>query len=142
MRYRDGFDKARMMEAGKVQEVPVDFARDVVVPGPGHRLRVQVSSSNFPRFDRNLNTGGRNYDETTWRVARNAVHHSGRRRRVSSSRCCALTAATTAVAESAIPNDDAGPARAGPRSWPPHRSDRSDRSMRRSGMNQIRATAT
>jgi len=36
-----------------------------------------VSSSNFPRFDRNLNTGGRNYDETTWRVARNAVHHSG-----------------------------------------------------------------
>ena len=30
----------------------------------------------FPRFDRNLNTGGRNYDETTWRVAKNAIHHS------------------------------------------------------------------
>jgi predicted acyl esterase len=37
-----------------------------------------VSSSNFPRFERNLNTGGRNYDETAWVVARNAIHHSRR----------------------------------------------------------------
>jgi putative CocE/NonD family hydrolase len=77
VRYRDGFDKARMMEAGKVYEVPVDLHATSWYLAPGHRLRVQVSSSNFPRFDRNLNTGGRNYDETTWRVARNAVHHSG-----------------------------------------------------------------
>jgi X-Pro dipeptidyl-peptidase C-terminal non-catalytic domain. len=35
-----------------------------------------VSSSNFPRFDRNLNTGGKNYDETQSVVAHNAVHHS------------------------------------------------------------------
>jgi len=35
-----------------------------------------VSSSNFPRFDRNLNTGGRNYEEATGVVAHNAVHHS------------------------------------------------------------------
>jgi len=35
-----------------------------------------VSSSNFPRFDRNLNTGGKNYDEVKGVVARNAVHHS------------------------------------------------------------------
>jgi predicted acyl esterase len=42
----------------------------------GHRIRIEVSSSNFPRFDRNLNTGGRNYDETKGVVARNAVHHS------------------------------------------------------------------
>ncbi|MEO8857494.1 MAG: CocE/NonD family hydrolase C-terminal non-catalytic domain-containing protein, partial [Burkholderiaceae bacterium] len=42
---------------------------------PGHKLRVAVSSSNFPRFDRNLNTGGDNVSETTWVVARNAVHH-------------------------------------------------------------------
>ena len=33
----------------------------------GHRIRIEVSSSNFPRFDRNLNTGGNNYDETTGR---------------------------------------------------------------------------
>jgi hypothetical protein len=35
-----------------------------------------VSSSNFPRFDRNLNTGGNNYDESKGVVAHNAVHHS------------------------------------------------------------------
>ncbi|MBI4500512.1 MAG: acylase, partial [Gemmatimonadetes bacterium] len=44
----------------------------------GHRIRLEVSSSNFPRFDRNLNTGGKNYDEATGVVANNAVHHSTR----------------------------------------------------------------
>jgi predicted acyl esterase len=43
---------------------------------PGHRLRLEVSSSSFPRFDRNLNTGGKNYDETKWKVAKNSVHHT------------------------------------------------------------------
>jgi hypothetical protein len=42
----------------------------------GHRIRIEVSSSNFPRFDRNLNTGGNNYDESKAVVAHNAVHHS------------------------------------------------------------------
>ncbi len=32
--------------------------------------------ANFPRFDRNLNTGGNSYDETTWVVAQNVIHHS------------------------------------------------------------------
>ena len=43
---------------------------------PGHRVRIEVSSSNFPRFDRNLNTGGNNYDETEWDIAENTVHHA------------------------------------------------------------------
>ena len=42
----------------------------------GHRVRIEVSSSNFPRYDRNLNTGGDNWSETEGVVARNAVHHS------------------------------------------------------------------
>jgi predicted acyl esterase len=37
---------------------------------------MEVSSSNFPRFDRNLNTGGNNYDEVKGVVAHNSVHHS------------------------------------------------------------------
>lgn len=45
---------------------------------PGHRIRVQVSSSNFPRWDRNLGTGGNNFDETTWVAQRNLVHHSAK----------------------------------------------------------------
>ncbi len=42
----------------------------------GHRLRIEISSSNFPRFDRNLNTGGNNYDEAKGVVAHNVIHHS------------------------------------------------------------------
>ena len=42
----------------------------------GHSLRIEVSSSNFPRYDRNLNTGGNNYDEVRTVVAHNQVHHS------------------------------------------------------------------
>lgn len=77
VRYREGYDKPETrMEAGKVY--PVTFQPMVTSNwfAPGHRLRIEVSSSNFPRFDRNLNTGGRNYDEATGVVARNSVHHS------------------------------------------------------------------
>ena len=42
----------------------------------GHRIRIEVSSSNFPRFDRNMNTGGNNYDEASGVVAHNGIHHS------------------------------------------------------------------
>ena len=42
----------------------------------GHRIRVEVSSSNFPRFARNLNTGGNNYDESEGVPAHNSIHHS------------------------------------------------------------------
>jgi putative CocE/NonD family hydrolase len=76
VRYREGFDTARMMAPGKTYEVPVDLHATSWYLKPGHRLRAEVSSSNFPRFDRNLNTGGRNYDETRWRSAKNSVHHS------------------------------------------------------------------
>ncbi len=65
------------MEAGKVYEVPINLHATSWYLPPGHRLRVEISSSNFPRFDRNLNTGGHNYDETTLRIAKNSVHHSG-----------------------------------------------------------------
>ena len=41
-----------------------------------HRIRLEVSSSNFPRWERNLNTGGNNYDETKWNTATNRVHHT------------------------------------------------------------------
>jgi hypothetical protein len=77
VRYREGYDKPETrMEPGKVY--PVTFQPLVTSNwfAPGHRLRIEVSSSNFPRFDRNLNTGGRNYDEAVGVVARNAVHHS------------------------------------------------------------------
>ncbi len=77
MRYRDGYDKPLVwMEPGRVYKVALQPLNTSNLFPAGHRLRIEVSSSNFPRFDRNLNTGGRNYDESTGVVARNTVHHS------------------------------------------------------------------
>ena len=47
-----------------------------VVHKLGHRIRIEVTSSDFPKFGRNLNTGGDNVTETKTVVARNAVHHA------------------------------------------------------------------
>ena len=77
MRYREGYDKPLVwMEAGKVYKVVLQPLMTSNYFAPGHRIRIEVSSSNFPRFDRNLNTGGNNYDEAKGVVARNRVHHS------------------------------------------------------------------
>jgi putative CocE/NonD family hydrolase len=76
LRYRDGYDKQVFMEPGRVYKVAVQPMTTSNWFAPGHRIRIEVSSSNFPRFDRNLNTGGNNYDETAALIARNVVHHS------------------------------------------------------------------
>jgi putative CocE/NonD family hydrolase len=77
MRYRDGYDKPNIwMQPGKVYKVTLQPMVTSNYFEAGHRIRIEVSSSNFPRFDRNLNTGGRNWDESRAVVARNAVHHS------------------------------------------------------------------
>jgi putative CocE/NonD family hydrolase len=77
MRYRDGYDKPPVwMEKDKVYKVSLQPLTTSNYFAAGHRLRIEVSSSNFPRFDRNLNTGGNNYDETNAVTARNVVHHS------------------------------------------------------------------
>jgi hypothetical protein len=77
MRYRDGYDKPpAWMAQGRVYKVTLQPLHTSNYFEAGHRLRIEVSSSNFPRFDRNLNTGGRNYDEAAGVVARNSVHHS------------------------------------------------------------------
>ena len=77
MRYRDGYEKPlAWMEKDKVYKVTLQPLNTSNYFAPGHRLRIEVSSSNFPRFDRNLNTGGRNFDEAKGVVARNVVHHS------------------------------------------------------------------
>ncbi len=77
LRYRDGYDKPlAWLENGKVVKVALQPMTTSNYFEAGHRIRIEVSSSNFPRFDRNLNTGGNNYDETQPLVAHNSVHHS------------------------------------------------------------------
>ncbi len=77
LRYREGYDKPpAWMEKGKVYKVTLQPMQTSNYFAPGEELHIEVSSSNFPRFDRNLNTGGNNVDETTGIVAHNEVHHS------------------------------------------------------------------
>lgn len=75
-RYRKGYDSPSPLVAGAVHAITIDLQATSNYFAPGHRLRLEVSSSNFPRFDRNMNTGGRNVDEVEPVVARNTVHHS------------------------------------------------------------------
>jgi hypothetical protein len=62
---------------------PYEFKIDLWATGnlfrTGHRIRVEISSSNFPRYDRNLNTGGRIGFETGGRAAEQTVFHDARR---------------------------------------------------------------
>ena len=79
MRYRDGFAMPKLMRPGEVYLVRVDMRAIAYYLPRGHRLRLQVSSSSFPRLERNLNTGGANYDEVVGVVATNRVYTSGER---------------------------------------------------------------
>lgn len=76
VRYREGYDKEIFMEDGKVYKVDLTPMSTSNYFEKGHRIRIEISSSNFPRFARNLNTGGDNYNESEGVIATNKVHHS------------------------------------------------------------------
>ena len=78
VRYREGYDKEVFMGKDQVYKVELTPMATSNYFKKGHRIRVEVSSSNFPRFSRNLNTGGDNYDESESVVAHNTIHHSKR----------------------------------------------------------------
>lgn len=75
-RYREGYDRQVFLEEGEVVELNPTAMSTSHVFKAGHRIRVEVASSKFPQYGRNLNTGGNNYDETEPVVARNTLHHS------------------------------------------------------------------
>jgi uncharacterized protein len=77
-RYRESLSAPRPLEPGRIYEVIVDLVATSNVFDRGHRIRLEVSSSNFPRFDRNTNTGGviAEEGEDVLVQAVNRVHHS------------------------------------------------------------------
>ncbi len=77
-RYREGYDREVFMRDGEVYELQPTPLSTSWEFGEGHRIRVEIASSKFPQYMRNLNTGGNNVDETEGVVARNTVHHSQR----------------------------------------------------------------
>lgn len=75
-RFREGLDKPSLLEPNRVYRYEIDMTGTAVVFQPGHRIRVDITSSNFPQFDRNLNTGDPLGKGTHPRVARQTIWHS------------------------------------------------------------------
>jgi putative CocE/NonD family hydrolase len=75
VRWREGWDRPVFMEPNKVYKVDLPPLVTSNAFLPGHRIRVAIASSSFPVFERNLNTGGRNYDEKDPVTAHNVIHH-------------------------------------------------------------------
>jgi uncharacterized protein len=75
-RYREGQTKEVWMQSGQVYPLRISLGATSNYFGAGHRIRLEISSSNFPQFDRNLNIGGNNAEGTHWMTATNTVHHS------------------------------------------------------------------
>ncbi|MBP2369588.1 CocE/NonD family hydrolase [Pseudonocardia parietis] len=81
LRYRNSLSEPEMMTPGEVYEVTVPMSVTSNVFLPGHRIRLDVSGSNFPHYDRNSNTGGVISSEALedMVVADTTVHHGGTR---------------------------------------------------------------
>ena len=74
-RYRDSQEKPTLMNPGQVYRFTIDLWSTSNVFLKGHTLRLEVSSSNFPRFDRNLNTGEQASTERNFVSATNTIYH-------------------------------------------------------------------
>jgi putative CocE/NonD family hydrolase len=78
-RFRDGFVAERLLEAGETVKYDIDLWNTAHVFAAGHRLRVEVASAAFPKFDRNLNTGEPLATGTRMETAHQSVHHDAAR---------------------------------------------------------------
>ncbi len=76
IRYRQGLDKPELAQPGEVYPLNIDAGVTSNVFLAGHSIRLEISSSNFPRFDRNPNTGRPFADETTLKKAQQVIYHS------------------------------------------------------------------
>ena len=78
-RYRDGRGPASLLTPGVVDEFVIDLWVTSNLFKKGHAIRVEISSSNFPRFDRNLNTGAPTADDASPRLAQQRIYHDSAR---------------------------------------------------------------
>jgi len=74
-RYRNSTEKAEPIEPGRIYKYNVDLWATANLFKTGHRIRLYVSSSNFPRFNRNLNTGEPNLGATRMEKATQTIYH-------------------------------------------------------------------
>ena len=74
-RFRQGREKEVPLEPGRVEEYEIDNWSTCIRLGAGWRLRLEVASHAFPKFDRNMQTGGPIGKEATGVVAEQTVYH-------------------------------------------------------------------
>jgi len=74
-RYRESTKQAAPIVSGEIYRYEIDLWATSNVFKAGHRIRVYVSSSNFPRFNRNPNTGARNLDAEGMVKATQTIYH-------------------------------------------------------------------
>ena len=74
-RFREGMDKPSLIEPGRVYSYDLDLWNTCQLYQKGHRIRVEVSSSAFPKYDRNLNTGEALGQTTQMAVAQQKIYH-------------------------------------------------------------------
>ena len=77
-RYRESRERPTLLTPAEVYRFTIDLWATSHVFLPGHRVRVEISSSNFPRFDRNLNTGAEQATGRQWQTALQTVFHDSR----------------------------------------------------------------
>ena len=78
-RYRNGWDSPELLEPGQAYELVFQLYPTSNVFRKGHRIRLDISSSNWPRFDVNPNTGGPLGRDRSYRVANQTVYHDAER---------------------------------------------------------------
>ncbi len=75
LRYRNSLEKPELAQPGRVYEITIDAGVTANVFQKGHRIRLEISSSNFPRFDRNPNTGEAAADAVRVLTAQQTIFH-------------------------------------------------------------------
>ena len=78
-RYRDGYDRPSLIKPGRPYEYTIRLNPTGILFRRSHRIRLDVSSSDFPNFDRNHNTGRDFWSDPELRVARQTVFHDSER---------------------------------------------------------------
>ncbi len=78
-RFRQGLDQMQLLTPNQIYEYDIEMMPTANVFLPGHRIRIDITSSNFPQFNRNPNTGEDLGTSAKTRIARQTVHHGGDR---------------------------------------------------------------
>ncbi len=77
-RYRKGLDRMELLTPGQVEKYHIDLGHMAHSFEPGHRVRVEISSSASPLFNPNQNTGNPVATDTQWRTANQTIYHDSR----------------------------------------------------------------